>query len=112
MDGIHVLLFLIFMHFLSDFVFQPRFLAENKGKSWFLMVVHCIIYTGSIYGVFYFVGQAFLWMIPVIYITHHIEDKWKCWMIEKHGIKMWYLYFDQTFHVVVIILLYFGSISI
>ena len=35
---------LLFCHLVGDYVLQSPYLAETKGKDWYHMLVHCILY--------------------------------------------------------------------
>ena len=35
---------IIWIHFITDFIFQSRWIAENKGKNIWVLILHSIIY--------------------------------------------------------------------
>jgi len=39
------LLIIIWLHFIADFLFQPRQIAENKGKDLRVLILHCCMYS-------------------------------------------------------------------
>lgn len=83
-DSFFVGLFcLFFAHCIADFSLQSDFIAEYKSKDLWVLVVHCIIYTG-------FIMLAVLIMDPIInsstllfcvgvpiFLSHFIIDSWK-----------------------------------
>ena len=43
---------LIFCHFLGDYFLQSDYLATRKGKDWYAMIAHCVLYCVPFYVVF------------------------------------------------------------
>lgn len=37
-------LWLLLAHFVGDFLFQPRWMADNKSKSWIVLALHGVFY--------------------------------------------------------------------
>lgn len=35
---------IIMCHAIGDYLFQSSYLADNKGKNWYLLIIHCILY--------------------------------------------------------------------
>ncbi len=102
---------MIFAHFVGDFAFKSSYIAANKGREWYYMLAHCILYTGV-------VGWVLLgWTNPfnfpyfgllLLLGSHWIIDVWKCRKIEKlkakEGSRSWKacLYMDQLAHFIVL----------
>ena len=63
---------LIFCHIIGDYLFQPRFIANTKGSSWYHMFIHCVLY---IVPFWFFFG--FNWQLGVVFVTHVIVDAMK-----------------------------------
>ena len=63
---------LIFCHVIGDYLFQPRFIANTKGSSWYHMFIHCVLY---IVPFWFFFG--FNWQLGVVFVTHVIVDAMK-----------------------------------
>ena len=79
MDIFMVFLILLFSHYIGDYVFQKEFLCITKGISWYNLLVHCILYTGTVTATFYLLGYTDLYFIIVVLLfTHIIIDKAKC----------------------------------
>jgi len=53
-----VLIYVLFLHWLADFVCQTRWMAENKSKSWSALAVHCLVY-----GLIFSLGLG--WLLPI-----------------------------------------------
>ena len=45
MDSILIILAVVWIHFIMDFVLQPRWIADNKGKKLSVLTLHCIMYS-------------------------------------------------------------------
>ena len=45
------LILIVWLHFIADFLLQPRQIAENKGKDIRVLITHCFIY-----------GLCFVWL--------------------------------------------------
>lgn len=52
-----LLLYVLFIHFIADFVLQTKWMAENKSKNWKAMFSHIAVYAlcmcifGPVYGI-------------------------------------------------------------
>lgn len=92
------LLFIYFAcHFLGDFPFQGDWLGLNKGKSWELMIYHCLIYTAT----FIIFAKVSLIFALILFLSHLIIDPLKArYKLIKH------IWIDQLLHTVVIISLF------
>ena len=66
------LLRLVFCHLIGDYVLQSNFIAESKGKNWYHLFVHCILYCLPFYVVF-----GFTWHLIIIFLTHIFIDSLK-----------------------------------
>ena len=63
---------LIFCHLIGDYVLQCDFIAQSKGKNWYHLFVHCMLYCLPFYVVF-----GLTWQLAVIFITHIVIDALK-----------------------------------
>ncbi|KKK56014.1 hypothetical protein LCGC14_3068780 [marine sediment metagenome] len=107
------MLWLFFAHFIGDWAFQSDWIAQNKGKYWFVMFAHCAIWTGCI-CVFY---AAFVrndgpwetigmrmdtWKIVFLFVGHYVCDLWKCRVYAAIPFcqqkTYWHMYVDQLWH--------------
>jgi hypothetical protein len=69
-----VFIFLIFVHWLSDFVLQSRNMGERKGKDNFWLTLHVLVYSFA---------TIFCWSLvfPLIKIPISAERMWLSFMI-------------------------------
>ena len=100
--------YMILAHFIGDYVLQTRFLAVTKGKEWYNMLVHCILYTGSV-GTVLIIRTNLLpyYGLALLFISHWLIDTWKCRQLEidsscEDTDKRAYLYIDQLSHFMVL----------
>ena len=95
-------LWLIFAHVAGDWVCQNRWMAENKGKYWIVMLAHCIIWTGCICIALQHFSKLAWWDVPFLLIGHYLIDSWKCWVYSKRPFCQQptakHLYIDQVLH--------------
>ena len=63
---------LLICHFVGDYVLQIDFLANTKGKNWWHLIAHCILYSLP-----FFLAFGFDWKIGVIIGVHIITDALK-----------------------------------
>ena len=100
---INLFILLLFIHCISDFYLQGRFVAENKTKSYYILFTHAFIVSAGIWLARYFWdgSQSYLWLIILI-LSHGITDKWKC----SHTDMEWNRrnMIDQFIHIMTIIL--------
>lgn len=97
------MIWLFFAHYFGDIAFQSSWQAENKGKLWYVMLSHCMIWTGCICIALEYLGIFSLWKVVFLLLGHWLMDIWKC---KKP--KAWkYIYPDQAWHIVQCIAVYF-----
>jgi hypothetical protein len=95
------LVWLIFAHYVGDFWGQSAWVSENKGKYWYIMLAHCIIWTACICIALQYIGLLSLWKIPFLIIGHGLMDYYKTTK------KCWYwIYSDQLWHLVQVLIVY------
>jgi len=111
MSGAEVFLLLLFIHFLMDYPLQGDFLANVKGDNVFLLFVHSSLWGLPIYLACSVFGSADLPLLAFLILGHMAVDKWKCGENRycKDGALTKYLYIDQAFHLVQIIVVYIFS---
>lgn len=104
---VEIIIWLLFVHWLADFVCQSDWMAKNKSKINYALWVHCMIY-GFIIGLMtlnVWIGFiCYAIHFPVDYVTSRInsklwEDKKVHWFFVSVG-------FDQWVHFVTLILTY------
>jgi hypothetical protein len=90
---IPIWLILLATHFIADFVCQSQWLGTQKGKSWELMIYHCLIYS----LVFVLIVHVSPIIAGILFITHLIIDPLKA---RYNIIKK--IYWDQALHMIVL----------
>lgn len=79
---------LIGAHFLSDWVLQTRYIAENKSKSWLVLGHHLGIIAGGICVAFILCGvpatPVILGKFALYILAHGIQDRYIWRFYEKH----------------------------
>lgn len=72
---------LILAHLIGDYVLQIDFIAQTKGKNFYHLLVHCILYCSMFYIWFGLVWQLIPLLILHIFIDYikahnlHLTDK-------------------------------------
>ena len=101
-----LIIWLLFAHWIADFVCQSDWMAQNKSKSNHALTIHCNIY-GFIIGIMtwniLFGIFAMFIHFPVDYVTSRINSK--LWADKK---VHWFFVgvgFDQWIHFVTLIIL-------
>ncbi len=102
--------YLLLMHFLADFPFQLRWMAENKSHSQFALITHILTY-GSVLtaGLYYMMPiglplSAFVMFIffnlIVHYVTDSITSKITSFLWKKNQTYLFFctIGFDQLIH--------------
>lgn len=104
---IEIIIWLLFAHWVADFVFQSDFVAQNKSKSNKVLIGHCLIYGGTIGSIMNFIHMSWFWVpvmllhFPVDYITSRINSK--LWADKKVHWFFVSVGFDQFIHFVTLI---------
>ena len=111
-----IFLIIILIHWISDFVLQPRIMGENKSKSFAWLGLHCLVYTFVTiigWGLFVdFTIQTLYTSAYLIYSTHYLTDYISSNMTTSLAKKKrWYLFFttigfDQVLHYTQLFLIY------
>lgn len=88
---------LLLAHLLYDFHWQGAFIAEMKGKSWFLLGVHSLTWALFLGAVLFHTGRLCWWTISFLATTHFAIDAWKARYTELPplGLAFW---IDQALH--------------
>lgn len=90
---------LLLAHLLYDFHWQGAFIAEMKGKSWFLLGVHSLTWALLLGAILFHASGLCWWTIPFLAVTHFVIDAWKARYTELPplGVALW---IDQALHLV------------
>ncbi len=97
-------LLIYFLNLVGDYPLQGEFLANIKGKSDYLLFVHCVIWTGTICIGLYLLGIFALWKVVFLLVGHFIIDRWKARKINKEKSLTRDLYIDQILHLIQILM--------
>jgi len=90
------IVWVLFAHFIGDIALQNTWM-EQKGKIWYAMLCHCMVWTACICIALQFLGIFALWKVAFLFGGHWICDKWKSTKPKNNeGLK--YLYIDQGIH--------------
>lgn len=84
------LILLIICHLVGDYVLQSNFIASTKGKNWYHLIVHCVLYIVPFLIVF-----GWTWQLLIIFLTHMIIDP-----LKARYYKITYVQ-DQILHYVI-----------
>ena len=60
---------LVLCHLIGDYFFQSPFLAETKGKNWYHLFIHCMLYAIPFYFAF-----GWCWQLGIITVFHFPID--------------------------------------
>lgn len=90
MNILQKLILLIMCHLVGDYVLQSNFIASTKGKNWYHLFVHCVLYTVPFLIVF-----GWTWQLLIIFLTHMIIDP-----LKARYYKITYVQ-DQILHYVI-----------
>lgn len=63
---------LIICHFIGDYLLQKPYIAETKGKNWYHMFIHCMLYILP-----FMIYFGFTWHLWILFISHFIIDSLK-----------------------------------
>ena len=101
------ILWILLGHYVLDYPLQSDFLATTKGKYWYSLFVHSMIYGLGIALIFKFLGVFAIWKAIVLVISHICIDHLKSHAKNRDFALTRYLYIDQILHMVINIMLYF-----
>jgi len=108
--------FLLLLHFVGDFLFQIRWMANNKSHNQFALLCHVITYGIVLTTGLYFVTpqavplSVFIMFIAFNLIAHYVTDaitsKITSYLFEKKQIYLFFVTvgFDQLIHACTLIL--------
>lgn len=80
-------------HFIGDFGFQSKWMAENKGINWEINFYHAATYT----AIFIIFAKISFTAAIVLVVSHFLIEPLSCrWRVIKH------IWVDQIFHLLVL----------
>ncbi len=95
------ILLLLACHFIGDFGFQSKWMAENKGKSWEINFYHVATYT----AVFIILAKISLAAVIILMVSHFFID-----LLSSHWKVIKHTWMDQFLHLLIIAALVFFKI--
>lgn len=98
---LNTLFLLVACHLLGDYVLQVDFIAQSKGKNWYHLFVHCLLYVVPFYIVY-----GFDLRLCILFIAHMTVDPLKA----RYN-KITYPQ-DQIIHYLTILVLYFEEFMV
>jgi hypothetical protein len=110
------LMWLVFAHFIADWVFQTDMMANYKAKFWQIMYVHCIVYTAicvlALRLILPEIEDKIILVALYIWGSHAVIDRWKCHCgATKENFPTWHLYVDQGLHIGILWQVYLGFLA-
>jgi hypothetical protein len=100
-------LWVLLSHYIADYPLQGDFLAQTKGKYFYSLLAHSIIYGLSIALCFKLLGVFAFWKAFVLVGSHMLIDYKKATAKNKEKALTSYLYIDQTLHILIDLMLAF-----
>lgn len=100
------LLWIILAHYIADYPLQGDFLAQTKGKYFYSLLVHSLIYGLTIALCFKLLGAFAIWKVFVLVGSHILIDYKKATAKNKDLALTTYLYIDQALHLVLVVVLF------
>jgi hypothetical protein len=99
------ILWVLLAHYIADYPLQGDFLAQTKGKYWYSLLAHSIIYGLTIALCYKLIDVFTIWKAIVLIGSHMIIDYKKATAKNKDKALTTYLYIDQILHLIINIIL-------
>ena len=99
------LLWVLLAHYVLDYPLQSDFLATTKGKFFYSLLAHSLIYGLGIALCFKLIGVFAMWKVFVLVISHIVIDYKKSHAANKDKALTSYLYIDQGLHIAINVIL-------
>lgn len=96
----------MFAHYIGDTAIQTDFQAQNKGKYWYIMLCHCMVWTGCVSIALQYSGTFQYYDVPFLILGHALMDSWKSRQ-PRTPEQWWKIYPDQAFHLLQCTIAYF-----
>ena len=84
---IQLVINLVLCHIFADYILQTDYIASNKGKSYYMLFIHCALYIVPFYVVL-----GYTWHLIPVFVLHIIFDYLKAF---KGKTVLWQ---DQLIH--------------
>lgn len=96
---------IVFAHYIGDIALQNDWQARHKCSQWYVMVCHCIVWTGCVCVALEYAGTLAPWKVAFLIAGHFACDKWKC--TKPCPPSKWTpVYLDQAIHLAQLALVY------
>ena len=99
-------IWLLFAHYIGDIALQNKWQSENKGKFWYAMFSHCMVWTAVICFGLQFLGIFAFWKVLFLLFGHWAADYWKSRKTIRTPKDWKYLYIDQAWHIFQLLMVY------
>ena len=99
------ILWIILAHYIADYPLQGDFLAQTKGKYWYSLLAHSVIYGLTIALALKLLDLFAIWKAITLIISHMVIDYKKATAKNKEKALTTYLYIDQALHIAINIIL-------
>lgn len=109
-------IYVLLGHLVGDYLFQTNWMAKEKSKNWAALLLHCTIYTFSVW-LLAFWGGFILGPVAlsILFISHVVLDRrtfnlWWNRTVMKNPDQHWlHIVTDQIFHILVLaIIVHYG----
>ena len=112
----NLLIHFFLIHFIADYPLQPNKLVALKKKSYWGVLLHCLVHLATLIVVLYpFLHLTKVWIgIVIIFITHNIIDQTKIYLDKKNPKLRLHLYLlDQITHLIIVtsVAYYIGNVA-
>ena len=101
------ILWIMLAHYILDYPLQSDFLAKTKGKYFYSLFAHSVIYGLGMSLVFKILGTFYIWKAVVLVASHVLIDYIKANAKNKDKALTTYLYIDQALHLIINYILFF-----
>lgn len=101
------ILWILLAHYIADYPLQGDFLAQTKGKYFYSLFAHSVIYGLTMALCFKLLGVFTIGKAIVLVISHIAIDYLKATAKNKDRALTTYLYLDQLLHLIINIGLFY-----
>jgi len=99
-------IWLVFGHYIGDVALQSDWQSNNKGKYWYIMWCHCVIWATCVCVAMRYAGVEVTNDKIIFLITgHFLADTLKT-RFPKDKEHFWMIYPDQLWHLLQLVIVY------
>ena len=95
------ILWILLAHYIADYPLQGDFLAQTKGKYFYSLLAHSMIYGLTVAVALKLLGLFAIWKALILIVSHIIIDYNKATAKDKTKALTTYLYIDQLLHILI-----------